>query len=59
MNRTMTMTLRTMAPGKPAAMARTQHAQGMLLMRRAVGFAIVASGFAAIAAQGLAHLTGH
>ena len=58
MNRTMTTTLRTMPPGNAAAMART-HAHGALLMRRAVGFAIVASGFAAIAAQGLAHLTGH
>ncbi|HEY4804737.1 MAG TPA: hypothetical protein VIH96_19185 [Paraburkholderia sp.] len=57
MTRTMTMTLKTMGPGTAAAMARTR-AQGTQLVRRAVGFAIVVSGFVAIAAQGLALLAG-
>ncbi|WP_155836744.1 hypothetical protein [Paraburkholderia mimosarum] len=58
MTRTMTMTLKTMGPGKAAAMARTR-AQGTHLVRRAVGFAVVASGFVAIATQGFALLAGH
>jgi len=58
MTRTMTMTLKTMGPGKAAAMARTR-AQGTQLVRRAVGFAVVASGFVAMAAQGFALLAGH
>ncbi|NLP61515.1 hypothetical protein [Paraburkholderia sacchari] len=56
MTRTMTMTLKTMGPGRAAAMARTR-AEGTQAVRRAVGFAIVASGFVALASQGLAHLT--
>ncbi|MEM5325576.1 hypothetical protein VSR34_03065 [Paraburkholderia sp. JHI2823] len=58
MTRTMTMTLKTMGPGKAAAMARTR-AQGTQLVRRAVGFAVVASGLVAIATQGFALLAGH
>ena len=58
MTRTMTMTLKAMEPGKAAAMARTR-AQGTQLVRRAVSFAVVASGFVAIATQGLALLAGH
>ncbi|CAM2175932.1 conserved hypothetical protein [Paraburkholderia sacchari] len=55
MTRTMTMTLKTMGPGRGAAMARTR-AEGTQAVRRVVGFAIVASGFVALASQGLAHL---
>ena len=58
MTRTMTMTLKAVGPGKATAMARTR-AEGTQIVRRAVGFAIVASGFVAIATQGLAHLAGH
>jgi len=58
MTRTMMMTVKTMGPGKAAAMARTR-AQGTQLVRRAVGFAVVASGFVAMAAQGFALLAGH
>jgi hypothetical protein len=58
MTRTMTMTLKTLGPGKAAAMARTR-AQGTQIVRRAVGFAIVASGFVVIASQALAHFAGH
>ena len=54
----MTMTLKAVGPGEAAAMARTR-AEGTQLVRRAVGFAIVASGFVAIATQGLALLAGH
>jgi len=54
----MTMTLKTMGPGNAAAMARTR-AQGTEIVRRVVGFAIVASGFVAIATQAFAHLAGH
>jgi hypothetical protein len=39
-------------------MAHTR-AQGTQIVRRVVGFAIVASGFVAIATQALAHLAGH
>lgn len=61
MTRTMTMTLKTVGAGSGAAMARTR-AEGTQVVRREVGFAIVASGFVALASQGLAHLihlTGH
>ncbi|SDB83630.1 hypothetical protein [Paraburkholderia lycopersici] len=62
MTRTMTMTLKTMgageARGEAAAMVRTR-AQGTQLVRRAVGFAVVASGLVALAVQGLAHFAGH
>ncbi|MCP3707438.1 hypothetical protein M3I54_10650 [Paraburkholderia sp. CNPSo 3274] len=58
MTRTMTMTLKTMGRGEAATMARTR-AEGTQIVRRVVGFAIVASGFVAIAMQGLAHLAGH
>lgn len=58
MTRTMTMTLRTMGRGEAATMARTR-AEGTQIVRRVVGFAIVASGFVAIATQALAHLAGH
>ncbi|CAD6511278.1 hypothetical protein LMG27952_00472 [Paraburkholderia hiiakae] len=58
MTRTMTMTLRTMGRGEAATMARTR-AQGTQIVRHVVGFAIVASGFVAIATQALAHLAGH
>ncbi|MDR3097486.1 MAG: hypothetical protein LBV73_10465 [Paraburkholderia sp.] len=58
MTRTMTMTLKAVGPGRAAAMARTR-AEGTRVVRRAVGFAIVASGFVALASQGLAHLMGH
>ncbi|WP_321913149.1 MULTISPECIES: hypothetical protein [unclassified Paraburkholderia] len=58
MTRTMTMTLRTMGRGEAATMARTR-AEGTQIVRRVVGFAIVASGFVAIAMQALAHFTGH
>ncbi|WP_321930640.1 hypothetical protein [Paraburkholderia guartelaensis] len=58
MTRTMTMTLKTMGPGNAATMARTR-AQGTQIVRRMVGFAIVASGFVAIATQAFAHLAGH
>ena len=58
MTRTMTMTLKAMGPGKAAAMARTR-AQGTQIVSRAVGFAVVASGFVAIAMQGFARLAGH
>jgi hypothetical protein len=61
MTSTMTMTLKAVGPGRGAAMARTRAA-GTQTVRRVVGFAIVASGFAALAAQALAHLiplTGH
>lgn len=55
MTRTMTMTLKAMGPGRGAAMARTR-AEGTQTVRRAVGFAIVASGFVALASQAFAHL---
>lgn len=55
---TRTMTLKAVGPGRAAAMARTR-AEGTQMVRRAVGFAIVASGFVALATQGLAHLAGH
>ncbi|MCX5539805.1 hypothetical protein M3A49_09910 [Paraburkholderia sp. CNPSo 3076] len=58
MTRTMTMTLKTMGRGEAATMARTR-AEGTQLVRRVVGFAIVASGFVAIATQAFAHLAGH
>jgi len=58
MTRTMTMTLKAMGPRKAAAMARTR-AQGTQIVSRAVGFAVVASGFVAIAMQGFARLAGH
>ena len=58
MTRTMTMTLRTMGRGEAATMAHTR-AQGTQIVRRVVGFAIVASGFVAVATQALAHLAGH
>lgn len=58
MTRTMTMTLKSMGQGEAAVMARTR-AHGTQLVRRAVGFAIVASGFVALATQGFAHLIGH
>lgn len=62
MTRTMTMTLKTMGSdegaGNAATMARTR-AEGTQIVRRAVGFAIFASGFVAIAAQTFAHLAGH
>ncbi|WP_167759944.1 hypothetical protein [Paraburkholderia pallida] len=58
MTRTMTMTLKTVGAGRAAAMARTR-AEGTHVVRRMVGFAIVASGFVALATQGLAHLMGH
>ena len=58
MTRTMTMTRKALGPGRGAAMARTRAA-GTQAVRRAVGFAIVASGFVALATQGLAHLIGH
>ena len=57
MTRTMTMTLKTMGPGNATAMARTR-AQGTEIVRRVVGFVIVASGFVAIATQAFAHLAG-
>jgi len=55
---TRTMTLKAVGPGRAAAMARTR-AEGTQMVRRAVGFAIVASGFVTLAVQGLAHLAGH
>ncbi|MEM5312218.1 hypothetical protein [Paraburkholderia sp. JHI869] len=62
MTRTMTMTLKTMGAGKGSgnavAMARTR-ADGTQIVRRMVGFAILASGFVAIATQAFAHLAGH
>jgi len=58
MTRTMTMTLKTVGRGEAAAMARTR-AEGTQIVRRVVGFAIVASGFVAIATQAFAHLAGH
>jgi hypothetical protein len=58
MTRTMTMTRKSLGAGEASAMALTR-AHGTHIVRRAVGFAIVASGFVAIAAQGLAHLAGH
>ena len=58
MTRTMTMTLKAVGPGKAAAMARTR-AEGTQLVRHAVGFAILTSGFVALATQVFAHLAGH
>ena len=54
MTRTMTMTLKTVGPGRGAEMARTR-AQGTQFVRNVVSFAIVTSALVAIAAQGLAH----
>lgn len=58
MTRTMTMTRKTLGSGAAAAMAQTR-AQGTQIVRRVVSFAILASGFVAIASQVLAHLAGH
>jgi hypothetical protein len=58
MSRMMSMTLKAVGPVRATAMAHA-HSVGLEAMRRAVGFAIVASGFAVIAAQGFAQLMGH
>jgi hypothetical protein len=58
MSKMMSMTLKAVGPARVTAITQTRSV-GLEAMRRAAGFAIVASGFAVIAAQGFAHLMGH
>ncbi|MCC8401364.1 hypothetical protein LJ655_05540 [Paraburkholderia sp. MMS20-SJTN17] len=44
--------------GAPAAMNGMQARRPVLMLRKVAGFAIVASGFAVIAAHGLQHVLG-
>ncbi|MBN3852676.1 MULTISPECIES: hypothetical protein [unclassified Paraburkholderia] len=58
MTRTMTMTRKAMGAGRGAEMARSR-ADGTQMVRRVVGFAIIASVFVAIASHAFTQLPAH